>query len=361
MAKRAKHQVSANAMTLARKQVAVQKLIDANRMDGSRQADLDPLRWSPVTQLPELTPGFYGLDQSDLDSPVSTAGTFFSNAETLPVKAIVAALKETYCGTLGAEFMYLADAEQRQWWQMRLESSHEKAPLAAEHRRHILQRLIAADGLEKYLHNRYVGQKRFSLEGGDSLIVMLDELIRFGAKKGIRTVVLGMAHRGRLNVLVNTVGKPPRSLFNEFDGKTARLLPAGDVKYHKGFSGTTETEHGNVDVILAFNPSHLEIVNPVVQGMARAHAEKMGVLADGAVVPVEIHGDAAMSGQGIVMETMNLSYTKGHGTGGTIHIVVNNQIGFTTSDPAETLSSFYCTDIDKLIEAPVLHVNAEDP
>ncbi|MGO4380969.1 2-oxoglutarate dehydrogenase E1 component [Pseudoduganella sp. RAF19] len=350
-----------DALTLARRQVAVQYLIAAYRMVGSRQADLDPLRWSPVAPVAELNPGLYGIGQADMNATVSTEGTYLSDAEFLPLKEMVAALNETYCGTLGAEFMYLADAGQRQWWQMRLESSRSKPSLTADHRRHILQRLIAAEGLEKYLHNRYVGQKRFSLEGGDSLIVLLDELIRHGAANGIKSVILGMAHRGRLNVLVNTVGKPPQSLFDEFDGKTARLLPAGDVKYHKGFSGVSQTEHGNVDVTLAFNPSHLEIVNPVVQGMARAHAEQMGVLVEGGVLPVEIHGDAAMSGQGIVMETMNLSYTKGHGTSGTIHIVVNNQIGFTTSDPAETRSSFYCTDIAKLIEAPVLHVNADDP
>jgi len=350
-----------NAEAAAKRQFAVQSLIAAYRMVGSRQAKLDPLRWTPVVPLPELTPAFYGLGPADMEETVSVAGTYFFKSESLPLVELLSALEETYCGTLGAEYMYLADPEQRQWWQMRLESRRARALLGNDQRRHILQRLLAAEGLEKYLHKRYVGQKRFSLEGGEALIVLLDELIQFGASKGVKSVILGMAHRGRLNVLVNTVGKPPQSLFNEFDGKTARLLPAGDVKYHKGYSGRAQTAHGAVEVILAFNPSHLEIVNPVVQGMARAHAERMGVLDDGAVVPVEIHGDAAISGQGIVMETMNLSYTKGHGTGGAIHIVVNNQIGFTTSEPAETRSSFYCTDIAKLIEAPVLHVNGDDP
>ncbi|NGZ85205.1 2-oxoglutarate dehydrogenase E1 component [Duganella aceris] len=361
MARRARPCFEGAAMALARKQVAVQSLIAAYRVVGTRQADLDPLRWSPGHPLAELTPAFYGLDETDMNASFSTADTYFSDAETLPLKETVAALRQTYCGTLGAEFMYLADAAQRQWWQMRLESARSRPNLSAEHRRRILQRLTAAEGLEKYLHTRYTGQKRFSLEGGESLIVLLDELIQYGAANGLKSVILGMAHRGRLNVLVNTVGKPARALFDEFEGKTAHLLPAGDVKYHKGYSGKAVTPDGEVDVVLAFNASHLEIVNPMVQGIARAHAELLGEHGQRAVLPVEIHGDVAISGQGIVMETMNLSYTKGHGTGGTVHIVVNNQIGFTTSDPSETRSTFYCTDIAKMIEAPVLHVNADDP
>jgi 2-oxoglutarate dehydrogenase E1 component len=353
--------VDGGSMAFTRKQLAVQALIDAYRMVGARQADLDPLRWSPSAPLADLTPAFYGLGEADMNTQFSTAGTYFGDADSLTLKELAAALNQTYCGTLGAEFMYLADAAQRQWWQLRLESSRARPVLSADQRRHVLERLTAAEGLEKYLHTRYVGQKRFSLEGGEALIVLLDELILHGAANGIKSMVLGMAHRGRLNVLVNTLGKPPRALFDEFDGKTARLLPAGDVKYHKGYTGQAATADGDVELVLAFNPSHLEIVNPVVQGIARGYAEQRGQLEQGAVLPVEIHGDVAISGQGIVMETMNLSYTKGHGTGGTIHIVVNNQIGFTTSDPSETRSTFYCTDIAKLIEAPVLHVNADDP
>jgi 2-oxoglutarate dehydrogenase E1 component len=349
------------SLSLARKQVAVQSLIAAYRMIGTRQAQLDPLQWNTVPPLPELTLAYHGLSQSDLDTRFSTADTYFRDGDSASLKDIVAALEETYSGTLGAEYMYLADAGQRQWWQMRLEAAHSKPQLSNQQRKHILERLTAAEGLEKYLHTRYVGQKRFSLEGGEALIVLLDELLRRGAAHGIKSAVLGMAHRGRLNVLVNTIGKPAQMLFDEFEGKTAPLLPAGDVKYHKGYTGTMETDDGPIEVVLAFNPSHLEIVNPVVQGMARAKAEQMGVLEEGGVLPVEIHGDVALSGQGIVMETMNLSYTKGHGTGGTIHIVINNQIGFTTSAPGETRSTFYCTDIAKLIEAPVLHVNADDP
>ncbi|AUT73399.1 2-oxoglutarate dehydrogenase E1 component [Paraburkholderia hospita] len=348
-----------DVLSFARKQVAVQALISAYRMVGTRNAHLDPLRWTAPVPVPELNSSYYDLSHADMNTKFSMSGAHFSDqVETLG--DLMQALKETYCGTLGAEFMYLADPEQRNWWSMRLESSRSKAALDNGDKLHILERLTAAEGLEKYLHARYVGQKRFSLEGGESLIVLLDELVAYGATKGVKSSILGMAHRGRLNVLVNIVGKPPAALFDEFEGKTAHLLPAGDVKYHKGFTGWLPTATGPAEVTLAFNPSHLEVVNPVVQGIARARAEVLGQGAS-AVLPVEIHGDAAVSGQGIVMETMNLSNTRGYGTGGTIHVVVNNQVGFTTSDPRDVRSSFYCTDIAKMIEAPVLHVNGDDP
>ncbi|CAG9231225.1 2-oxoglutarate dehydrogenase E1 component [Paraburkholderia caribensis] len=348
-----------DVLSFARKQVAVQALISAYRMVGTRNAHLDPLRWTAPAPVPELNSSYYDLSHADMNTKFSMSGAHFpEQVETLG--DLMQALKETYCGTLGAEFMYLADPEQRNWWSMRLESSRSKATLDNGDKLHILERLTAAEGLEKYLHARYVGQKRFSLEGGESLIVLLDELVAYGATKGVKSSILGMAHRGRLNVLVNIVGKPPAALFDEFEGKTAHLLPAGDVKYHKGFTGLLPTATGPAEVTLAFNPSHLEVVNPVVQGIARARAEVLGLGAS-AVLPVEIHGDAAVSGQGIVMETMNLSNTRGYGTGGTIHVVVNNQVGFTTSDPRDVRSSFYCTDIAKMIEAPVLHVNGDDP
>ncbi|MEX3969118.1 2-oxoglutarate dehydrogenase E1 component [Paraburkholderia caribensis] len=348
-----------DVLSFARKQVAVQALISAYRMVGTRNAHLDPLRWTAPVPVPQLNSSYYDLSHADMNTKFSMSGAHFpEQVETLG--DLMQALKETYCGTLGAEFMYLADPEQRNWWSMRLESSRSKATLGNGDKLHILERLTAAEGLEKYLHARYVGQKRFSLEGGESLIVLLDELVAYGATKGVKSSILGMAHRGRLNVLVNIVGKPPAALFDEFEGKTAHLLPAGDVKYHKGFTGLLPTATGPAEVTLAFNPSHLEVVNPVVQGIARARAEVLGLGAS-AVLPVEIHGDAAVSGQGIVMETMNLSNTRGYGTGGTIHVVVNNQVGFTTSDPRDVRSSFYCTDIAKMIEAPVLHVNGDDP
>lgn len=342
-----------------RKQLAVQAMILAYRMVGTRHAHLDPLRWMEPVPVPDLIPSYYGLSQSDLKTKFDPSDTNFSH-EDMTLEDMVEALSETYCGTLGAEFMYLTDPAQRNWWQMRLESTRSKADLSANDKRHILEKLTAAEGLEKYLHSRYVGQKRFSLEGGESLIVLLDELVAYGAARGIRHSILGMAHRGRLNVLVNIARKPAGALFDEFDGNNSRALMAGDVKYHKGFTGTIATEAGPAEVTVAFNPSHLEIVNPVVQGMARAKAELLGV-GFGAVLPIEIHGDASISGQGIVMETMNLSNTRGYGTGGTIHIVVNNQVGFTTSRPQDARSSFYCTDIAKMIEAPVLHVNGDDP
>ncbi|BCG02674.1 2-oxoglutarate dehydrogenase subunit E1 (plasmid) [Paraburkholderia sp. PGU19] len=348
-----------DVLSFARKQVAVQALISAYRMVGTRNAHLDPLRWTAPVPVPELNSSYYDLSHADMNTKFSMSGAHFSD-QVQTLGDLMQALKETYCGTLGAEFMYLADPEQRTWWSMRLESSRSKAALDNGDKLHILERLTAAEGLEKYLHARYVGQKRFSLEGGESLIVLLDELVAYGATKGVKSSILGMAHRGRLNVLVNVVGKPPAALFDEFEGKTAHLLPAGDVKYHKGFTGLLPTATGPAEVTLAFNPSHLEVVNPVVQGIARARAEVLGLGAS-AVLPVEIHGDAAVSGQGIVMETMNLSNTRGYGTGGTIHVVVNNQVGFTTSDPRDVRSSFYCTDIAKMIEAPVLHVNGDDP
>lgn len=350
---------ASNGPKTVRKQLAVQAMILAYRMVGTRNANLDPLRWTPALPVPDLSPAFYGLTASDMKATFDVSGTGFV-ADELSLDALVDALKDTYCGTLGAEYMYLTDPHQRDWWQTRLESTRAKATLDDGDKRHILEQLTAAEGLEKYLHARYVGQKRFSLEGGESLIVMLDELIGYGATRGVKTSVLGMAHRGRLNVMVNIVGKSPAALFDEFEGKTANLLPAGDVKYHKGHTGMRQTPSGPVEVTIAFNPSHLEIVNPVVQGIARGRAEALG-LPDSAVLPVEIHGDSSISGQGVVMETMNMSGTRAYGTGGTIHIVVNNQVGFTTSDPRDTRSSFYCTDIAKMIEAPVLHVNGDDP
>ena len=346
-------------MKFARKQVAVQSLVAAYRMVGTRQANLDPLRWAPTPRMAELAPAYYGLSDADMGTTFSGADSYFAD-EDLALKDLVAALEQTYCGTLGAEYMHLANPEQRRWWQMRLESTRARPSLPAERKRRILDRLTAAEGLEKVLHTRFVGQTRFSLEGGESLIVLLDELVRGGASHGIRHAVLGMAHRGRLNVLLNVAGMPAAELFGTFDGGADADLLAGDVKYHKGHAAVVETDDGPVEVQLAFNPSHLEIVNPVVQGIARAKADA-NRLARAAVLPVEIHGDAAVIGQGIVQETLNLSYTRGHGTGGTVHVVVNNQVGFTTSDPRDARSTFYSTDIAKMIEAPVLHVNGDDP
>ncbi|HTJ99105.1 MAG TPA: 2-oxoglutarate dehydrogenase E1 component, partial [Bordetella sp.] len=326
---------------------------------GARRASLDPLQWTPLPSIPALSPAYYGLGETDLATRFSMEGVSFWQRDAT-LAELHGALQETYCGTLASEFMHLASEEQRLWWQQRLESTRAKPSFSADAKRRILERLTVAEGLETYLHTRYVGQKRFSLEGGESLIPLLDELVRGGAAHGISNVVMGMAHRGRLNVLLNVAEKPARALFREFEGQTDEDLLAGDVKYHKGYTGTVKTDAGVIEVVLAYNASHLEFVNPVVQGIARAKAEQRRAPAS-SVLPVEIHGDAAIVGQGIVSETLNMSYVRGHTTGGTVHVVLNNQVGFTTSDTRDTRSSYFCTDIAKMIEAPVLHVNGDDP
>jgi 2-oxoglutarate dehydrogenase E1 component len=277
------------------------------------------------------------------------------------LREIVQALRDTYCGTLGAEFMYISDPAQKRWLQERLESIRSRPSLSTEQKKRVLERLTAAEGLERYLHTKYVGQKRFSLEGGESFIVAMDELIQRAGGKGVQEIIIGMAHRGRLNMLVNVLGKMPADLFAEFEGKHADDLPAGDVKYHMGFSSDVTTAGGPLHLSLAFNPSHLEIVNPVVEGSVRARQDRRGDKEGDQVIPVLVHGDAAFAGQGVVMETLNLAQTRGYRTGGTIHIVINNQIGFTTSDPRDSRSTIYCSDVVKMIEAPVLHVNGDDP
>jgi 2-oxoglutarate dehydrogenase E1 component len=352
--------VAPTDLSVARKQVHVQSIIAAYRFLGSRWADLDPLKRQERPQIPELEPAFYDLAEADMEIVFSTANTYFGQ-EQMTLREIVKALRQTYCGTLGAEFMYIADPAQKRWLQQRLESIRSTPTFSAEKKADILERLTAAEGLERYLHTKFVGQKRFSLEGGESFIAAMDELIQRAGEKGVEEIVIGMAHRGRLNVLVNTLGKMPADLFAEFEGKHADDLPAGDVKYHNGFSSDVSTPGGPVHLSLAFNPSHLEIVNPVVEGSVRARQERRGDGDGSQVLPILVHGDAAFAGQGVVMETLNLAQTRGYGTGGTIHIVINNQIGFTTSDPRDSRSTSYCSDVVKMIEAPVLHVNGDDP
>ena len=348
-------------LAIARKQVHVQSLIAAYRFLGSRWADLDPLKRQERPKIPELEPAFYDLTESDMDLTFSASNTYFTKAEDMTLREIVQALRETYCGTIGAEFMHITDPAEKRWWQERLESIRSKPSFTAEQKRHILDRLTAAEGLERYLHTKYVGQKRFSLEGGESFIASMDELVRRAGAQGVQEIVIGMAHRGRLNVLVNTLGKMPKDLFAEFEHTAPEHLPAGDVKYHQGFSSDVSTAGGAVHLSLAFNPSHLEIVNPVVEGSVRARQDRRGDKEGLQVLPVIVHGDAAFAGQGVVMETLALAQTRGYYTGGTLHLVINNQIGFTTSDPRDTRSTLYCTDVVKMIEAPVLHVNGDDP
>jgi 2-oxoglutarate dehydrogenase E1 component len=344
---------------LGRKQAAVFQLISSYRFLGVRHANLDPLKRFEKPEVPELEPGFHNLDESDLERVFDTGTLVGPRQATL--RDIIQSLKETYCGTLGLEYMYITDTAQKRWLQERFEGVRSRPSYGPEYKRHILERLTAAEILEKYLHTRYVGQKRFSLEGGDSLIPLLDNLLQRAGERGVQELVIGMAHRGRLNVLVNTLGKLPADLFSEFEGKHAGELPAGDVKYHQGFSSDVMTPGGPMHVTLAFNPSHLEIVNPVVEGSVRARQHRRRDREGRQVMPVLIHGDAAFIGQGVVMETMNLSQTRGYGTGGTVHVIVNNQIGFTTSDPRDSRSTIYCTDVAKMIESPVLHVNGDDP
>ena len=345
---------------MGRKRTAAQQLIAAYRNVGANWAGLDPLKRTARENIPELEASFYGFNDADQEAVFDTSNTFFGQS-SMSLRELLNALRQTYCGTLGAEFMYATDQNQKRWWQQKLESIRSQPTFNAEKKKHILDRLTAAEGLERFLHTKYVGQKRFSLEGGESFIASMDELIQLAGIHGVQEIVIGMAHRGRLNVLVNAMGKVPADLFAEFDHTAPEALPSGDVKYHQGFSSDVSTPGGPIHLALAFNPSHLEIVNPVVEGSVRARMDRRGDPHGKQVLPVLVHGDAAFAGQGVGMETLALSETRGYSTGGTVHIVINNQIGFTTSDPRDSRSSLYCTDIVKMIKAPVLHVNGDDP
>lgn len=342
-----------------RKQASVLQLINAHRFLGVRVADLDPLKRHPKPEVVELNLSYYDLGEADMDSTFFT-GSLVGGAR-MTLREILQRLRRIYCSSIGAEYMYISSVPQKRWIQARLEGSAGEPNYSPETQKRILERLTAAEGLERYLHNKYVGQKRFSLEGGDTLIPLLDHLLQRAGEQGIKESVIGMAHRGRLNVLVNTLGKLPKDLFAEFEGIHSEHLASGDVKYHQGFSSDIATPGGAMHLTLAFNPSHLEIVNPVVEGAVRARQHRRADHKGKQVLPILIHGDAALAGQGVNQETLNLSQTRGYGTGGTVHIVVNNQIGFTTSDARDTRSSLYCTDVAKMIEAPIFHVNADDP
>ena len=351
---------SAAELAVARKQVHVQSLIAAYRSLGARWADLDPLKRAERPRIPELEPAFYDLSESDMDITFSASNTYFTTAELQTLREILQALRETYCATIGAEFMHITEPVEKRWWQEKLERVRSKPSFSVDTKLQILDRLTAAEGLERYLHTKYVGQKRFSLEGSESFIAAMDQEVQRAGESGVQEIVIGMAHRGRLNVLVNTLGKAPKELFSEFDHTAKEDLPSGDVKYHQGFSSDIPTPGGPVHLSLSFNPSHLEIVNPVVEGSVKARLDRRGDTEGNQVLPVLVHGDAAFAGQGVVMETLALAQTRGYYTGGTLHIVINNQIGFTTSDPRDSRSSLYCTDVVKMIEAPVLHVNGDD-
>ncbi len=349
----------AEPLTPERLQVAALLLVTAYRISGARWATVDPLKRMARPPQPELEPGFYDLAEADLDQTVN-AGSFVGLDRT-SLRNLLQALRDTYCRNIGYEYMFISDRVQRLWIQERIEPTRGQPKLTAQQQKHLLQKLTEAEQLERYLHTKYVGQKRFSLEGGESLIPSIDDLIQRAGTAGVQEIVIGMAHRGRLNVLVNVLGKMPKDLFLEFEGKAHSELPSGDVKYHNGFSSDISTPGGPVHLSLAFNPSHLEIVNPVVEGSVRARQRRRDDKTGDQVLPILVHGDAAFAGQGVVMETLNLSGTRGYGTGGTVHIIVNNQIGFTTSDPRDARSTLYCTDIAKMVEAPIFHVNGDDP
>ena len=345
---------------MGRKRTAVQQLIAAYRNVGAGWADLDPLKRTERRDIPELDPAFYGFTDADQEVIFDTSNTFFGK-DKMPLRELLNALRETYCSSIGAEYQYLTDQTQKRWWQQKLESVRSKPSFNTEQKKHILDRLTAAEGLERFLHTKYVGQKRFSLEGGESFIAAMDELVQKAGLQGVQEIVIGMAHRGRLNVLVNTLGKLPADLFAEFDHTAPEELPSGDVKYHQGFSSDVTSPGGPVHLTLAFNPSHLEIVNPVVEGSVRARMDRRADPTGRQVLPVLVHGDAAFAGQGVNQETLALAQTRGYTTAGTVHIIINNQIGFTTSDPRDMRSTLYCTDIVKGVEAPVMHVNGDDP
>ncbi len=343
---------------------AAGKLVTAYRSRGHLAADLDPLDMSQKPDAPDLTLGFHGLTDADLDGEFFNGGV--AGTDRMRLRDLLALLKATYTGSIGAEFMHITDAEQRRWVYERLEKAGGKYGRSTQDKQRILERLAAAEGLERYLHTKYVGQKRFSLEGGDSLIPLLDDMIRRAGSDGVKDIVVGMAHRGRLNVLINTLGKSPRKLFDEFEGKFEHATDGdraltGDVKYHMGFSANIATPGGPVHLALAFNPSHLEIVDPVVAGSVRARQDHRSDNARRQVLPVLMHGDAAFAGQGVVMELLQMSQARGFAVGGTVHIVINNQIGFTTSATDDARSTLYCTDVAKMVGAPILHVNGDDP
>jgi len=343
-----------------KKQIRVLQLINAFRFRGHQESGLDPLGVWERTTVEDLNPAFHELTEADYDLEFQTGSLCFGS-ETMRLRDIVDGLRQTYCGSIGAEYMYIVDTRKKRWFQQRMEPVRSRPKLEVTTRRHLLERLTAAEGLEKYLGSRYPGVKRFGLEGAESLIPCLDELIQRAGSYGAKEIVLGMAHRGRLNVLVNTLGKNPKELFDEFEGKKLADSGSGDVKYHQGFSSNVMTDGGEVHLALAFNPSHLEIVSPVVEGSVRARQTRREDKDGSQCVPIVMHGDASFAGQGVVMETFQMSQTRGYGIGGTIHIVINNQVGFTTSRQEDARSTEYCTDVAKMIQAPILHVNADDP
>lgn len=353
-------EVSPGVSEADKRQVRVLQMINAYRFRGHQRAELDPLGIKNRAFVEDLSLAFHGLTEDDLDLEFQTGSLCFG-AEKMKLRDIISGLERTYCSTVGAEYMHIVDTSMKRWFQSRLEPVRSHPAYEGQTRKHILERLTAAEGLEKYLGARYPGVKRFGLEGGESLIPCLDELIQRAGSYGAKEIVIGMAHRGRLNVLINTLGKNPKELFDEFEGKRTYEQGSGDVKYHQGFSSNVMTAGGEVHLALAFNPSHLEIVTPVVVGSVRARQTRRNDEIGQQVVPIILHGDASFAGQGVSMETLQMSQTRAYKVGGTVHVVINNQVGFTTSRQEDARSTEYCTDVAKMIQAPILHVNADDP
>ncbi len=343
-----------------RKQVAVGELIAAYRRRGHLKASLDPLGLADESGAPILELEYHRLSRADLDTRFQT-GTLFYGDKEATLSEIVGALEQTYCGAIGAEFMHISDETEQNWVQQRMEGARSRPAYSHGVKRRILDRLIAAEGLEKYLGTKYPGTKRFGLEGGESVIPCLAELIHRAGSAGVAETVMGMAHRGRINVLVNLMGKQPAELFNEFEGRYTPGFGSGDVKYHQGFSSNLMTPGGEMHLALGFNPSHLEIAAPVIVGSVRARQDRRGDDAGNKVLAINIHGDAAFAGQGVVMETFQMSQTRGFYTGGTVHVIINNQIGYTMSNLADARSTRHCTEVAKMVQAPVFHVNGDDP
>jgi 2-oxoglutarate dehydrogenase E1 component len=348
-----------DSQATAAKQIAVMRLIQAHRGLGHFRAAVDPIRLRAQPVIPDLDPGFHGLVEADMDTVFHT-GNLGGRSE-MTLREIVDMVRETYTGAIGSEFLHISEVEEKRWLQTRLEATRARPNYSADERLQFLSRLVAAEGLEHYLHTAYAGQKRFSLEGGETTITALDTIIGSAGARGTEEMVIGMAHRGRLNVLVNIMGKSPQELFAEFEGLHDWKGVSGDVKYHQGYSTDIATRGGLMHVALGYNPSHLEIIDPVTEGSVRARQEKRNDSDRKKVMAVLLHGDASFAGQGVVYETLNLSQTRGYTTGGTLHIVINNRIGFTTSHPLDVRSTLYCTDVGKVVQAPIFHVNGEDP
>jgi len=348
------------AAQVADRHARVLRLIHAHRARGHRIASTDPLGAHP-SYFPELDPAHYGFGKADLDNRYIAGDLPGGPIQTL--RQILERLRSTYCRSVGVEFTHVQDPGRKLWLQRQIEESGNESRLGTAERLRVLEKLASAEIFERFLHTKFIGQKRFSLEGSESLIPALDTLVEDAPSQGIRELVIGMAHRGRLNVLSNVVGKSLESIFSEFEDSPLIESPfgSGDVKYHKGFTNDRVVTTGEtVHLSLTANPSHLEAVDPVVEGRVRAKQRRVGDLRGDTIVPVLIHGDAAFAGQGIVAETLNLSQLAGYSTGGTLHFVVNNQIGFTTT-PAEARSTLYCTDVAKMIQVPIFHVNGDDP